>query len=61
MSEAANPFDNGIVSDAWSRPVADVGAIHGEVSELCLASLAEVSRGRKRCSVLIHGSAGRGG
>jgi len=60
MSEAANPFDNGIVSDAWSRPVADVGAIHGEVSELCLASLAEVSRGRKRCSVLIHGSAGSG-
>lgn len=55
-----NPFDNGVVPDAWSRPVVDVPAIHKDVSDLCLTLLDEVRTLHKRRSVLIHGSAGSG-
>lgn len=57
---AVNPFDNGIVPDAWSRPVVDIPAIHQDVSDLCLTLLDEVRRHHKRRSILIHGSAGSG-
>jgi hypothetical protein len=57
---AGNPFDNGIVPDAWSRPFVDVPSIHKDVSDLCRALLDEVRRHHKRRSILIHGSAGSG-
>lgn len=56
----ANPFNNGIVTDAWGPPVVDVPSIHGEVSAICLQLLDEVARLRKRRSILIHGAAGSG-
>lgn len=56
----ANPFNNGIMSDAWAQPVVDVASIHGEVTDFCLQLLDEVARQRKRRSVLIHGVAGSG-
>ena len=55
-----NPFNNGIMSDAWAQPVVDVPSIHGEVIEYCLQLLDEVARQRKRRSILIHGVAGSG-
>ena len=57
---AGNPFDNGIVPDAWTPPVVDVPSVHREVSDLCLALLGEVRLHHKRRSVLVHGSAGSG-
>ena len=56
----ANPFNNGIVPDAWVEPVVDVPSIHADVSELCLQLLDEAARHRKRRSILIHGAAGSG-
>jgi len=56
----ANPFDNGIVPDAWSQPTVDVPAIHGAASRLCMSLLAEIRSLRKRRSLVIHGSAGSG-
>lgn len=56
----ANPFNNGIMSDAWSRPVVDVPSIHGDVTDFCLQLLDEVARQRKRWSILVHGVAGSG-
>ena len=56
----ANPFNNGIVPDAWVEPVVDVPSIHADVSGLCLQLLDEVARHRKRRSILIHGAAGSG-
>ena len=61
MINLGNPFNNGIISDAWSRPVADVPSIHAEVKNLCLGLLEDVRRDRtRRHSLLIHGSAGSG-
>lgn len=56
----ANPFNNGIVPDAWVEPVVDVPSIHADVSDLCLQLLNEVAQLRKRRSILIHGEAGSG-
>ena len=55
-----NPFDNGIVPDAWAQPVVDVISIHRDASDLCLSLLREVRLHHKRRSMLIHGSAGSG-
>lgn len=55
-----NPFDDAIVSDAWTAPQVDVAEIHQDVSELCLESVEIVrDEGRPR-SILVHGSAGSG-
>jgi len=56
----ANPFNNGIVPDAWTVPIVDVPSIHADVSEQCLQFLAQVALNRTRRSVLIHGAAGSG-
>jgi hypothetical protein len=56
----ANPFDNGIVPDAWAQPAVDVPGIHGAAARLCLSLLAEVRTLRKRRSLVILGSAGSG-
>ena len=42
MTGTGNPFNNGIVADAWSRPVVNVPEIAGDVFKLLLASLASV-------------------
>jgi hypothetical protein len=55
-----NPFNNGIMPDAWAQPVVDVPSIHGEVTDLSLELLDEVARQRKRRSILVHGVAGSG-
>lgn len=55
-----NPFNNGIMSDAWAQPVVDVPSIHGDVTAYCLQLLDEVARQRKKRSILIHGVAGSG-
>lgn len=60
MTHAGNPFDNGIVSDAWCRPAVDVPAIYGVVSDLCHDLLEDVRRHGNRRSLLIHGTAGSG-
>lgn len=60
MTHAGNPFDNGIVSDAWCRPAVDVPTIYGSVSDLCHDLLEDVRRHGKRRSLLIHGTAGSG-
>jgi hypothetical protein len=60
MTRAGNPFDNGIVSDAWCRPAVDVPTIYGTVSDLCHELLADVRRHGIRRSLLIHGTAGSG-
>ena len=60
MTSTANPFNNGIVSDAWARPMVDVVSIYKDVSDLCVELLAEVQQHRKRRSLLIHGAAGSG-
>ncbi|NCX97210.1 MAG: hypothetical protein EBX35_01080 [Planctomycetia bacterium] len=60
MTGTGNPFNNGIVADAWSRPVVNVPGIGREVFELLLASLADVRAQRKRRSILIHGAPGSG-
>jgi hypothetical protein len=56
----ANPFNNGIVPDAWVEPVVDVPSIHADVSDLCLELVREVAQHHKRRSILIHGAAGSG-
>lgn len=56
----SNPFNNGIVPDAWAEPVVDVPSIHAEVSDQCLVLLGQVARDHARRSVLIHGAAGSG-
>ena len=56
----ANPFNNGIVPDAWTDPIVDVPSIHADVSEQCLQLLAQVAQNRTRRSVLVHGAAGSG-
>lgn len=56
----ANPFNNGIVPDAWADPLVDVRSIHADVSDQCLQLLGQVARDRTRRSVLIHGAAGSG-
>jgi hypothetical protein len=60
MTGTGNPFNNGIVADAWSRPVVNVPEIARNVFELLLASLADVRTQRKRRSILIHGAPGSG-
>lgn len=60
MTHAGNPFDNGIVSDAWCRPTVDVPSIYHAVSELCHELLEDVHLHGKRRSLLIHGTAGSG-
>lgn len=55
-----NPFNNGIVPDAWVDPIVDVPSIHADVSDQCLQLLEQVAHNRTRRSVLIHGSAGSG-
>jgi hypothetical protein len=60
MTHAGNPFDNGIVSDAWCRPTVDVPTIYGAVSDLCHDLLADVRSHGNRRSLLIHGAAGSG-
>jgi hypothetical protein len=60
MTHAGNPFDNGIVSDAWCRPAVDVSTIYGAVSDLCHDLLEDVRRHGNRRSLLIHGTAGSG-
>lgn len=60
MTHAGNPFDNGIVSDAWCRPAVDVPTIYGAVSDLCHDLLEDVRRHGNRRSLLIHGTAGSG-
>lgn len=60
MAGTGNPFSNGIVADAWSSPVVDVPGIARDVSELLLASLADVRSHRRRRSILIHGAPGSG-
>lgn len=60
MTHAGNPFDNGIVSDAWCRPAVDVPTIYQGVSDLCHDLLEDVRRHGNRRSVLIHGTAGSG-
>lgn len=57
---SGNPFNNGIVSDAWSPPVVDVPSISRDVLDLCLASLVDVQQHRKRRAILIHGLPGSG-
>lgn len=56
----ANPFNNGIVPDAWTDPIVDVPSIHADVSDQCLQLLEQVALNRTRRSVLIHGAAGSG-
>jgi hypothetical protein len=56
----ANPFNNGIVPDAWVDPIVDVQSIHADVSDQCLQLLEQVAQNRTRRSVLIHGAAGSG-
>ena len=60
MTHSGNPFDNGIVSDAWCRPAVDVPSIYRSVSELCHDLVEDVHRHGKRRSLLIHGTAGSG-
>lgn len=60
MTHTGNPFDNGIVSDAWCRPTVDVPSIYRSVSELCHDLLEDVHLHGKRRSLLIHGTAGSG-
>jgi hypothetical protein len=60
MTHTGNPFDNGIVSDAWCRPAVDVPSIYRSVSELCHDLVEDVHRHGKRRSLLIHGTAGSG-
>ena len=60
MTHAGNPFDNGIVLDAWCRPAVDVPTISGAVSDLCHDLLEDVRRHGDRRSLLIHGTAGSG-
>jgi hypothetical protein len=60
MTHAGNPFDNGIVSDAWCRPAVDVPTIYGSVSDLCHDLLKDVRSHGNRRSLLIHGTAGSG-
>ncbi len=60
MTSVANPFSNGIMPDAWCRPMVDVPSIYADVSDVCLASLEEARRHRKRRSILVHGAAGSG-
>jgi hypothetical protein len=60
MTHAGNPFDNGIVSDAWCRPTADVPSIYRPVWELCRGLLDDVVQHGRRRSLLIHGTAGSG-
>jgi hypothetical protein len=55
-----NPFDDTIVSDAWSCPLADVPDVHKEVYEACTQLLKESSAQKKPKSLLVHGSAGSG-
>lgn len=56
----ANPFNNGIVPDAWVQPIVDVPSIHADVSEACLQLLGQVAATGARRSLLIHGPAGSG-
>ena len=56
----ANPFNNGIVPDAWVDPIVDVPSIHADVSDQCLQLLEQVAQNHTRRSVLIHGAAGSG-
>jgi hypothetical protein len=60
MTGTGNPFSNGIMADAWSRPVVNVPGIARDVFELLLASLGEVRTQRRRRSILIHGAPGSG-
>lgn len=60
IDHTTNPFDNGIVPDAWAQPVVDVPGIHGAASQLCLRLLDEVRSLRRRRSLVIHGAAGSG-
>jgi hypothetical protein len=60
MTGTGNPFNNGIVADAWSSPVVNVPGIARDIFELLLASLADVRSQHRRRSILIHGAPGSG-
>lgn len=60
MAGTGNPFNNGIVADAWSSPVVDVPGIGRDVFELLQESLADVRSQHRRRSILIHGAPGSG-
>ena len=55
-----NPFDDAIVSDAWTAPQVDVADIHKDVSDLCLESVELAQADGRPRSILVHGSAGSG-
>ncbi len=55
-----NPFLGGVVPDAWRGSAADVGQIHAEVFQQCLAAVGRVREYGESSSVLIHGEQGSG-
>ena len=55
-----DPFDNAIVSDAWSALRGDVPAVHHEIYEQCTTLVRESWAQQQPKSLLIHGSAGSG-
>lgn len=55
-----DPFDNAIVSDAWSSLRGDVPAVHQDIYEQCATRVHESWAEKQPKSLLIHGSAGSG-
>jgi hypothetical protein len=55
-----DPFDNAIVSDAWSSLRGDVPTVHHDIYEQCTTLVRESWAQQQPKSLLIHGSAGSG-
>jgi hypothetical protein len=55
-----DPFDNAIVSDAWSSLRGDVPTVHHDIYEQCTTLVCESWAQQQPKSLLIHGSAGSG-
>ncbi|NCA17377.1 MAG: ATP-binding protein, partial [Betaproteobacteria bacterium] len=55
-----DPFDNAIVSDAWSSLRGNVPAVHEDIFEQCTTRVHESWAEKQPKSLLIHGSAGSG-
>lgn len=55
-----DPFDNAIVSDAWSALKGDVPTVHQDIYEQCTTRVHESWAEKQPKSLLIHGSAGSG-
>jgi len=55
-----DPFDNAIVSDAWSALRGDVPTVHHDIYEQCTTLVRDSWVQRQPKSLLIHGSAGSG-